>query len=157
MKARLLLALAAALFAAVPPAATAQAKTPDMGYWVPVNSSARTITGELALFPTRLTLNLINFPVAPIHALTPAEIRAVFPGETPDSGGNLYRVRIPAAQRFLNHNTLCGTDQAEWLVTTLINRQLYVAFFSGTEMPVFTPEALEKSSDLHCGTFSYSR
>jgi hypothetical protein len=35
-------------------------------------------------------------------------------------------------------------------------RTLQAAFFSGPEAPVFTLDALGKSTDL-CGTFSYAR
>jgi hypothetical protein len=42
------------------------------------------------------------------------------------------------------------------MATFVSGRTLQVAFFSGTEVPIFTVDAIGKSTDL-CGTFSYSR
>jgi len=63
---------------------------------------------------------------------------------------------VPAAQRFLHKNSLCGSDDTQWMVTSVADRTLHVAFFSGTETPEFTPEVMTNSSDL-CGTFTYVR
>jgi len=63
---------------------------------------------------------------------------------------------IAAGQRFLHKNSLCGSEQTEWMVTNVSGKSMQVAFLSGTNMPVFTPEAMQNSTDL-CGTFSYER
>lgn len=70
--------------------------------------------------------------------------------------GFLYRLNVPAARRFLHHNTLCGSEDTQWMTTYVTGRTMQVAFFSGDNMPVMTGEALANSTDV-CGTFGYSR
>jgi hypothetical protein len=81
----------------------------------------------------------------------------VFAAESNGSAsGNLYRLNIPASKRFLHHNTICGSDDTQWMVTNVTDRTMYVAFFSGANTPEFTPEAMANATDL-CGTFTYAR
>lgn len=129
----------------------------DKGYWQAVSSNANNITGDLAIANDRITINASWFTIAQIRPLRPAESSAVFDAD-PGAGGSgyLYRLSVPAQKRFLHHNTLCGSDDTQWLATYVQGRALHVAFFSGADMPVFTPEALANSTDV-CGTFSYSR
>ena len=68
----------------------------------------------------------------------------------------LYRLRVPAERRFLHKNTLCGTEDTQWMATYVAGKSLRVAFFSGDNTPVFTFEAISSSTDL-CGTFTYYR
>ena len=70
--------------------------------------------------------------------------------------GNLYRTNIPAGQRFLHRNTLCGTEDTQWVATYITGRAIQVAFFSGSDEPKFTFDALINSPDK-CGMFTYSR
>ena len=70
--------------------------------------------------------------------------------------GDLYRVRVSADQRFLHHNTLCGSEEAQWMATYVAGHTLQVAFFSGDDEPVFTFDAISKGTVL-CGTFGYAR
>ena len=129
----------------------------EIGYWHASSQTARTITGDIALSTEKLTVNFLAFPIARIRALTPAEIDAGFnpdPG-TPGSA-SLYRLDVPAAQKFLHKNTLCGTDETKWMVTYVTGRVLHVALFSDDKPPVFTHEALTDSPTL-CGTFAYER
>jgi hypothetical protein len=100
---------------------------------------------------------LASFPAAQIRKLEAAEVSAVFDADVNGGGsGNLYRLNISGAQRFLHHNTLCGTEDVQWMVTYALNKDLQVAFFSGSSQPVFQFEALRNSTSL-CGTFSYAR
>ncbi len=95
--------------------------------------------------------------MAPIRKLGSAEVAAAFDADSNASGtGNLYRLTVPAAKRFLHHNTLCGSEDTQWMATYVEDRTLHVAFFSGADTPVFTVDALANSTDL-CGRFSYSR
>jgi hypothetical protein len=129
----------------------------DTGYWTASSSNAKAITGDLSLSDARVTINLANFPIAQIRKLEPSEAGAVFDVDSNvGGGGNLYRLSVPPEKRFLHHNTLCGTDETQWMATYVEGRTLHVAFFSGDDMPVLTLDALAKSSDL-CGTFSYVR
>jgi hypothetical protein len=134
-----------------------QAAAQDHGEWSAANSTAKTITGDISISDSRLAINLLSFPLAPIRKLEPAEVSAVFVAEgSRGQGGNLYRLSISAAQRFVHKNSLCGSEVTEWMVTNVSGKSLQLAFFSGSSMPVFTPEAMSNSTDL-CGTFSYVR
>ena len=133
--------------------ATAQ----DKGYWRAVSSNANNITGDLSISDAKITINLTGFTLAQIRRLQPTESDAVFDADPGAGGvGFLYRLNVPAAKRFLHHNTLCGSDDTQWLATYVEGRALHVAFFSGSDMPVLTTDALANSTDV-CGTFSYSR
>ncbi len=144
------------LAGAIPGAAQGKSAE-DRGLWSAANSTAKTITGDISISDSKLTINLLSFPMAPIRKLEPAEVDAVFVAEGGrGQGGYLYRLGIGAKQRFLHKNTICGSEDTEWMVTNVSGKSLQVAFFSGSAMPVFTPEAMNNSTDL-CGTFTYTR
>ena len=132
--------------------ATAQ----DKGYWRAVSSNADAITGDLTISDSKLTINFSSFPLAQIRPLQPAEWSAIFDADPGSGTGYLYRLNVPATKRFLHKNTLCGSDDTQWLATFVHDRSLRVAFFSGENMPVLTSDALANSTDV-CGTFTYSR
>ncbi len=128
----------------------------EKGYWRAASSNANSITGDIELSETKVSINFTAFVIAQIRKLEPSETSAIFAAEGAGGGGNLYRLNIPANRRFQHHNTLCGSDDTQWMVTSVADRTLHVAFFSGPNTPVFTPEALNNSSDL-CGTFTFVR
>lgn len=128
----------------------------EIGDWRPASETARSVTGDLSFSEEKLIIDFSSFTIAQIRALTPAEINAAFDGAPPGGTGNLYRLSIPASRRFLHHNTLCGSDETQWMATYVAGRTLQLAFFSGPKMPVFTPDALDSSPNL-CGTYSYTR
>ena len=136
--------------------ATAQEK----GRWQPLSTTARGITGALAFSEERLTISFLKFPIAEIRDLTPAELQVI---ATPDArgknsapAGHLYRLSIPAEQRFLNRNTLCGGEETQWIATAVQGKTLQIAVFSGAQMPILTAEAMSSATTL-CGTFTYGR
>src|SRR5881227_1992110 len=120
----------------------------EKGYWRAASSNATSITGDIELSETKLSINFTSFVIAHIRKVEASETSAVFAAEGAGSGGNLYRLNIPANRRFLHHNTVCGSDDTQWMVTSVADRTLHVAFFSGTNTPVFTPEAISNSTDL---------
>ena len=133
--------------------ATAQEK----GYWRAASNTARSITGDVALSADRISINFSSFTMVKIRALVPAELGAVFDADSSVGGsGNLYRLNVPAAKRFLHKNTLCGEDNTEWVATYVTERSLQLAFFSGMKPPALTLDAINSATDL-CGTFSYVR
>lgn len=150
---RILLPIAALLSLACSLSCPAQ----DKGYWRAASSTANSITGDIDLSENKIAINFLAFPVAEARKLTPAEVSAAFDADI-NAGytGNLYHLSVPAAQRFLHHNTLCGTEETQWMATYVSGRNLKIAFFSGTDAPVFTFDAIAKSTDL-CGTFIYGR
>lgn len=129
----------------------------DKGYWYAEKGAANSITGDIKFYDELIKINAAVFPLARIRALGPDEVNAAFDVDVNSGGtGVLYRVNIPASQRFLNRNTLCGAEDTQWMATHVFGRKLQVAFFSGANPPKFTLDALQNSSNL-CGTFAYSR
>jgi hypothetical protein len=129
----------------------------DHGSWMAASKTAYSITGSINIREAKLTINFLTFPIAYTRSLQPAEVAAVFDADANSAGnGTLYRLKIPAVQRFLNKNTLCGSEQTQWMATWVSGKTLSVAFFSGDDIPVFSFEAINKSTDM-CGIYFYSR
>jgi hypothetical protein len=128
----------------------------ESGPWRASSSNARAITGDIAFTPTKIAINFTAFTIAQIRSIKTDEVRALFNPDNPVGGGNVFRVDIPADKKFLHHNTLCGSDDAQWIVTYAQGRDLQVAFFSGDKPPVLTFDAINNSPSL-CGVFSYVR
>ena len=129
----------------------------DKGYWRAASSTANSITGDIEIKPNQISIDFLGFLIVQARTLTPAEVSAAFDADiNAGATGVLYHLTIPATQRFLHKNTLCGSEQVEWMATYVNGHNLRIAFFSGTDAPVFTFEAVSKSTDL-CGTFTYAR
>jgi hypothetical protein len=138
-------------------ACSLSAAAQDKGYWRSSSQTASSITGDIVITDAKLTMNFLAWPLVPVRALKPVEISAVFDADgNVAQAGNLYRVSISATQRLLHKNTLCGTEQTQWMATWIDGRTLHVAFFSGNAPPVFTFDAIRNSTDV-CGTFLYTR
>jgi hypothetical protein len=151
MNLRILLVASFALACSLPIAAQ------DKGYWPAASSTANSITGDISLSDAKVSIDFITFKIVQARTLVPAEVSAAFDADiNAGAGGILYRLTVPAATRFLHHNSLCGTEDTQWMATYVSGRTLQVAFFSGSDPPVFTMDALAKSTDL-CGTFTYAR
>jgi hypothetical protein len=129
----------------------------DKGYWRAASNTAASITGDITLSGEKLTIEFTSFLIVPVRSLVPAEVSAAFDADVNANGqGELYRVNVPASRHFLHRNTLCGTEDTLWMATYVSGHTLKVAFFSGSDSPVFTVDALANSADL-CGTYSYVR
>lgn len=153
MKIRFLPGAAMALLLACSFSISAQ----DRGYWNAASSNSKAITGDIAIGSGKVTIYFSSFPLASVRILNTDEVAAAFDADV-NAGGNgqLYRLNVPADKRFLHHNTLCGTEKTQWMATFVSGRDLQVAFFSGSNPPVLTVEALANSTDV-CGTFTYAR
>ena len=138
-------------------AAYAVAQQPEKGNWRAASHTAQSITGDIAFSGSKIIINFTSFLISPVRPLKPDEVGAAF-DEAVDTAGNgqLYRLNIPASRRFLKNNTLCGTQDTQWMAVYVVNHTLKVAFFSGDNAPLMTFEALQGSADL-CGTFTYVR
>jgi hypothetical protein len=129
----------------------------DKGDWRASSSTARSITGDVALSEEKIFINFLGFTVARIRGLEQAEASALFdPDGTAVGNGSLYRLNVPGEKKFLHKNSLCGSDDTQWMVTYVAGRSLQLAFFSGAKPPVFTPDALANSTEM-CGKFGYVR
>ena len=129
----------------------------DKGYWRAASTTSNSITGDISITPSQVSINFLGFPLVQARTLVPTEVSAAFDADiNAGATGVLYHLTIPATQKFLHHNTLCGTEETQWMATYVSGRTLQIAFFSGQEAPVLTFEAISKSTDL-CGTFTYAR
>jgi hypothetical protein len=129
----------------------------DRGAWLAASKTASSITGDIAISETKLSIDFKAFTIAPIRSLKPEEVSAIFDADVNTTGpGSLYRLDIPATQRFLHKNTLCGEESTQWMATYVAGKSLQVAFFSGESAPVLTFDAVSHSTNL-CGTYSYTR
>jgi hypothetical protein len=127
----------------------------DKGNWRAASSTAKSITGDVGLTDEKVAINFSTFTIARIRGLQAAEASALFDADSNGGGsGSVYRLSIPATKTFLRHNTFCGSEETQWMVTYAAGRSLQLAFFSGAKPPVLTLEALANSSDS-CGTYSY--
>ena len=137
-------------------ASAASASAQESGPWRASGSNARAITGDIVFSPTKIVINFAPFTIAQIRSIKTEEARALFNPDNPVGGGNLFRVQIAADKHFLHHNSLCGSDNTEWIVTYAQGRDLQVAFFSGDKPPALTFDALNGSPAV-CGVFTYIR
>ena len=136
----------------------APAQSAERGYWRASSNTARSITGDITLSDEKLTINFSTTPMSRVRDLNPTELAAVFDADASASSrsGSLYRLNIPASKKLLHKNTLCGSEDAHWMVAYPQGNSLQLAFFSGDKPPVFTFDEIRNSTDL-CGTFAYVR
>ncbi|MGA3035097.1 MAG: hypothetical protein ABSD70_17560 [Terracidiphilus sp.] len=129
----------------------------DRGYWRAASSNALAITGDVNIGELKVSINYEAFPLAPIRRLKPVEVSAVFDADVRAGiEGSLYRLKVPAGRYIVKKNTLCGDEETQWMATYVSGRTMQVAFFSGDDEPVFTFDAVQKSSTL-CGAYTYAR
>lgn len=136
---------------------TLAAQQPESGYWRAASKTAHSITGDVSLSDEKIVINFAGFTMSHIRTLKPEEVSAVFDSDSSTGGnGTLYRLNIPAEKKFLHKNSLCGSEDAQWMAAHVDGRNLQLAFFSGSQPPVFTMNDIANSTNL-CGTFSYVR
>jgi len=130
---------------------------PEKGYWRAASNNAASITGDITIGDSKLTIDFRAYTLAHIRALKPEEVAAVFDEDVNSAHeGTLYRLIVPAQTRLLHRNTLCGSDDTQWMATYLSGKTLQVAFFSGEDTPVFTIDAISSSQRV-CGTYTFVR
>jgi hypothetical protein len=129
----------------------------EKGNWRAASSTAKSVTGDVTLSDEKISINYSDFPIARIRNLEPSEMSAAFDADNNVGGsGSLYRLSVPYSKKIMHRNTLCGSEDIQWMATYVAGRSLDLVFFSGQKAPVFTPDAIANSTDL-CGTFSYVR
>ncbi len=153
------LCMAATTFCVLTIACALPLAAQERGAWRAASKTAQSITGDVTFGDERMTINFFTLPVAEIRPLKPEEVAAVFSEATADAPahvGHLFRVSIPGDRRFLHKNTLCGSDETQWMVTYVSGKQLRLAFFSNAKPPVFTAEGMNENVNF-CGTYTYVR
>ena len=129
----------------------------EKGEWRALSKTAKAITGDVGFAAEKFGINFQSYTIANIRPAQPAELKAVFDLDAPPVGtGNLYRLSIPGATKFMHKNTLCGGEETQFMVTFVQGKTLQIAFFSGEKIPDLSPEAIATGTNL-CGTYSYSR
>jgi hypothetical protein len=137
--------------------ATGHAQVQERGSWRASSKTAQSITGDVAFGSERIVISFSGYAIAEIRPLKPEELMATFDLDSKTAGvGSLYRVSIPPEKRFLHKNTICGSDETQWVVTYVLGKELRLAFFSGGNIPALTGEGMAANTSL-CGTFSYAR
>jgi len=138
-------------------AASLTATAQDAGFWKATSNTARSITGDISFGGDKVMISFSTYTIAQVRTLNAAEVNAVFNADASGTAhGNVYALSIPAKKYFQHKNTLCGAEDTQYMATCASGKELQVAFFSGSKLPVFTPDALANSTAL-CGTFTYSR
>ena len=75
----------------------------DQGYWRAASSTAKSITGDLALSDEKLSINLTSFTIARIRALEQAEATALFdPDGTAKGSRQSVSAIVPGEKKFLH-------------------------------------------------------
>ncbi len=129
----------------------------EKGYWRAASNNAASITGDVTIGDAKLTIDFRVYTLAHIRSIKPTEVAAVFDEDVNTAKeGALYRLIVPAQTKFLHRNTLCGSDDTQWMATYLSGKTLEVAFFSGDDVPVFTIDAISSSQRV-CGTYTFVR
>jgi hypothetical protein len=129
----------------------------ETGYWRAASKTAKSITGDVGLSSEKVSINFTSFWIAQIRALTPAELGAAFNADAGAPGsGSLYRLSITADKHFLRKSSICGSEDTQWMATYASGHTLQIAFFSTSQMPVLTTDALTNNSNL-CGVFEYEK
>jgi hypothetical protein len=130
--------------------------------WTAMSNTAMSITGDIELSPSALTLAGESYPLVLVQNIAAPQLAAA--GEIVAMGqptaASLYKLTIPATTKLVNGNTICGPNAANWLLTVIgtsppvqTDQMLSLAFFSGSGQPDL---ASASSSTSLCGTFSYT-
>jgi uncharacterized RDD family membrane protein YckC len=131
--------------------------------WMPHSDSATWVTGPILMSTTGISIKNIIYPLTLTRPLKGNELESAAQifhlQSSQDDEGWLFRANISSATRLINDNTLCGTDDAQWLIAVVTpdgpstTRELHLMFFSGDSEPAIQP-GLEKSSK-ECSSFVY--
>jgi hypothetical protein len=146
----LILALAAA--ALLSPALT--------GDWSESSTTAIGITGDVRLEEHRITFDdRRSFRIDRIRALNTAELEALrdMTGARKATAATLYKIRIPAATKLRNGNTLCGNRATTRMIAAtyidLGTKSLTLVFLPGAREPFF--QGWKESAGAICGSFGF--
>ena len=138
-----------ALFAAaltLLPQGQAQAK-PGQERWIAYSKTAMSITGDILLSPTRLSMAGIELP------LKVAADLARFGGDNGPVAARVLKVTRPADPKLLNGNRLGCGGPIRWIVVWRFDggKQLAMDTFTGVAMP-------KSVNDTgFCGSYFYAR
>lgn len=128
-----------------------------------ISNTAYSITGDIG-YSTDNTMTILNksYPSRLVRELKGRDVEDVarmFLIDPPAADSSalrvLYRIDIPATDKMVNGNTLCGDEDVHWVIYMSSDDNLdiwNVAFFSGDSEPNL--RTVETDTNL-CGTFRY--
>ena len=137
--------------------------------WTAMSHTAYAITGDVETSPDSIAMSNNTYPLVYVRDLRGDELQdsaqALDVQMTSSSGvnGRLFRTSIPGAARLVNGNTICGSENAAWVLALMTRGDgsgsasgdwLYLAFFSGDVEPILQAQAIGNSKAL-CGTYNY--
>jgi hypothetical protein len=137
--------------------------------WTAMSHTAQAITGDVETSRNNILLLNKPYPLTLVRDLRGNELQesakllSIEAVASPSLEGRLFRTSIPATAPLINGNTICGRENAEWVLVLTTHAEasgsntgdwLYMAFFSGDAEPVLQTQALGNSKAL-CGTYNY--
>jgi len=139
--------------------------------WTAMSHTAYAITGDVETSPDGIVISHSSYPLVYVRDLRGDELQdsaQALDVQMPSSSGvegRLFRTSIPGAARLVNGNTICGGENAAWVLALTARGDgsgsasgdwLYLAFFSGNAEPILQPQAIGSSKAL-CGTYNYQK
>jgi hypothetical protein len=139
--------------------------------WTAMSHTANAISGDVETSADSIAMSGITYPLVYVRDLRGDELQdsaqSLDVQMSSSSGleGRLFRTNIPAASRLINGNTICGSENAAWVLAVVTRGDgsgsasgdlLYLAFFSGDAEPILQAQAIGNSKAL-CGTYNYQR
>jgi hypothetical protein len=138
-------------------AAATKPRENDTGKWTAASTTAMSITGDITITPTSISFAHKTFKIRLVREIDKAHLddagRIADAGDSPPSA-RLYRIQIPRTTILLNENTMCGPNDAKWMLAVYEKKAISLAFFSGETEPNLDYQSVAVSHDL-CGTYGY--
>lgn len=126
--------------------------------WAPSSTTAISITGTVTLAAHQLKIANKTFPLTLAQQIDKAHLadvgKIVDASEQPSSA-SLFKTLIPKRAALLHSNTICGAEDATWMLAVFGKDSLSLAFFSGANQPNLDPKIVANSTSL-CGTYAYA-
>jgi hypothetical protein len=130
-----------------------------LGKWTSASASATSITGNIALTPSAITIDGKEFALSNVQPIAATEATAL---NTPSmifgspKQSFIAQLKVPGKMKLVGGNTLCdGKRDATWVAGVASMGYVGLAFFTGDERPELTEASMSQTLDL-CGTYSYS-
>jgi hypothetical protein len=145
---------------AIPAApAAAPEQSSHLENWAAMSHTAMSITGDVQLSESTIIMSGNQYKLTSARPLETADLENA--GKITDvsrpSSAALYKTEIGSALKLVNGNSICGEEDAQWILAVRRGEsELSLAFFSGTDEPNLDYKVVNSSKSL-CGTYSYSR
>ncbi len=107
----------------------------DKGNWRATSSTAKSITGDVALSDEKVAINFVELYDRSNTRSSAGEASALFDADSSAGGKrqSLSAEHTGGEDIFAARTALCGSEDTQWMVTYASGRSLQLAFFSGAE------------------------